>query len=221
MPDKFTVMTPELHAYAVEHSAHGDELMRRLIEETEAAAGQMAVMQTAPEQAALMTVLVRAIEARKALEIGTFTGYGSIAIARGLPPDGHLLTLDVSEEWTAVARRYIEEAGFAHRVEIRLGPALESLRALDEEESFDFAFIDADKAEYPDYYEECLRLLRPGGLLLLDNVFRGGQAADPAAEEDAGLRAIRAVNDRAAADERVITAMVGVADGVTVAVKRG
>jgi caffeoyl-CoA O-methyltransferase len=221
MPDKFTVMTPELHAYAVEHSAHADELMRRLSEETEAAAGQMAVMQTAPEQAALMTVLVRAIEARKALEIGTFTGYGSIAIARGLPEDGHLLTLDVSEEWTAVARRYIEEAGLAQRVEIRLGPALESLRALDEEESFDFAFIDADKAEYPDYYEECLRLLRPGGLLLLDNVFRGGQAADPAAEEDVGLRAIRAVNDRAAADERVITAMVGVADGVTVAVKRG
>src|SRR3954470_17914536 len=106
MPDKFTVMNSALHAYAVEHSANQDELMRRLGEETEEAAGQMAVMQTAPEQAALMTVLVHATEARKALEIGTFTGYGSIAIARGLPPDGRLLTLDVSEEWTAIARRY-------------------------------------------------------------------------------------------------------------------
>src|SRR4051812_10600135 len=184
MPDKFTAMTSALHAYAVGHSANRDGLMRRLGEETEKAAGQMAVMQTAPEQAALMTVLVRAMEARKALEIGTFTGYGSIAIARGLAPGGRLLTLDVSEEWTAIARRYIEEAGFADRIEIRLGPALDSLRALDEEESFDFAFVDADKAEYPDYYDECLRLLRPGGLLLLDNVFRGGQVVEPAAEED-------------------------------------
>jgi caffeoyl-CoA O-methyltransferase len=219
MPDKFTVMTPALHAYAVERSASRDDLMRRLSEETERVAGEMAIMQTAPEQAALMTVLVRAIGARRALEIGTFTGYGSIAIARGLPADGRLLTLDVSEEWTAVARRYIEEAGLGERIEIRLGPALDSLREIDEEQSFDFAFVDADKAEYPDYYEECLRLLRPGGLLMLDNVFRAGQVADPAAEEDDRLRATREVNDRAAADERVVAAMVGIADGVTVAVK--
>ena len=220
MPDKFTVMTPALHAYAVAHSADQDELMRRLSEETEEVAGEMAIMQTAPEQAALMTVLVRAIGAGRALEIGTFTGYGSIAIARGLPPEGRLLTLDVSEEWTAVARRYVEEAGLADRVEIRLGPALDSLQAIDEEESFDFAFVDADKAEYPDYYEECLRLLRPGGLLMLDNVFRGGQVAEQAVDEDERLRATREVNDRAARDERVIAAMVGIADGVTVAVKR-
>jgi len=219
MPDKFTVMTPALHAYAVEHSANQDELMQRLSAETERVAGEMAIMQTAPEQAALMTVLVRATGARRALEIGTFTGYGSIAIARGLPPEGRLLTLDLNEEWTTVARRYIEEAGLADRVEIRLGPALDSLRDVDEEESFDFAFVDADKAEYPEYYEECLRLLRPGGLLMLDNVFRGGQVADPAAEEDERLRATREVNDRAAADERVIAAMAGIADGVTVAIK--
>jgi caffeoyl-CoA O-methyltransferase len=220
MPDKFTVMTPELHAYAVEHSAHGDELMRRLSEETEEVAGEMAIMQTAPEQAALMTVLVRAIGARRALEIGTFTGYGAIAIARGLPEDGRLLTLDVSEEWTAVAGRYLAEAGLADRVEIRLGPALDSLRSIEDGESFDFAFVDADKAEYPDYYEECLRLLRPGGLLMLDNVFRGGQVVDSGAEEDDRLRATREVSDRVAGDERVIAAMVGIADGVTVAVKR-
>jgi caffeoyl-CoA O-methyltransferase len=220
MPDKFTVMTSALHGYAVEHSANRDELMRRLSEETERAAGQMAIMQTAPEQAALMTVLVRAIGARKALELGTFTGYGSIAIARGLPEDGRLLTLDVSEEWTAIARRYIAEAGLGDRVEIRLGPALDTLRAIDEEESFDFAFVDADKAEYPDYYEQCLRLLRPGGLLMLDNVFRGGQVVDADAEEDDRLRATREVNDRAASDERVIASMVGIADGVTVALKR-
>ncbi|MFL5871758.1 MAG: O-methyltransferase [Solirubrobacterales bacterium] len=219
MPDKFTVMTSELHAYAVGHSAHRDELMRRLSEETEQVAGEMAIMQTAPEQAALMTVLVRAIGARKALEIGTFTGYGAIAIARGLPADGRLLTLDVSEEWTAVASRYIADAGLADRVEIRLGPALESLRNIAEEGSFDFAFVDADKAEYPEYYEECLRLLRPGGLLMLDNVFRGGQIVDADAAEDDRLRATREVNDRAAGDERVIAAMVGVADGVTAVVK--
>jgi len=215
--EKFTPLDPELHRYAVEHS-HIDELLQRLDRESQQL-GQVAVMQMAPEQGALTTVLVAAIGARRALEIGTFTGYGSISIARGLAPEGRLVTLDVSEEWTAIARRYFEEAGVADRIELRLGPALETLRGLPAEEPFDFAFIDADKREYPDYYEETLRLMRPGGLLMIDNVFRGGSVLDPSADDEA-VRAVRELNDRVATDHRVMAAMVGVADGITLALKR-
>jgi predicted O-methyltransferase YrrM len=218
MTEKFTVMTPELHAYAVEHSAHRDGLMKSLADETERAAGSMAIMQTAPEQAALMTVLVRATGARRALELGTFTGYGTIAIARGLPEDGYLLSCDINDEWTRIAERYVAEAGLADRVEIRLGPALETLRQLPRSERFDFAFIDADKPSYPAYYEQCVELLRTGGLLIVDNVFRGGSVLDPEADDESS-RAIRELNDRLAADERMISATVGVADGIAVAVK--
>jgi caffeoyl-CoA O-methyltransferase len=229
VPDKFTEMTAELHRYAVEHSDGRDEVMHELAAETEREAGEVAIMQTAPEQAALMTVLVRALGARRALELGTFTGYGSISIARGLPTDGLLVTCDVSEKWTQIAARYFQRAGLADRIDLRLGPALETLRKLPESDPFDFAFIDADKENYPAYYEECLRLLRPGGLLMLDNVFRGGSVLEGAGQdeelrtllgdEDERLRATREVNERVATDERVISAMVGIADGVTVAVK--
>ena len=219
MPDKFTAMTPELHAYAVEHSAHRDELMQRLIEETEQAAGEMAVMQTAPEQAALLTVLVRAIGADRALELGTFTGYGTIAIARGLPEDGYLLSCDISDEWARIAERYVAADGLSDRVEIRLGPALETLRELPRSDPFDFAFIDADKPSYPAYYEQCVELLRPGGLLVVDNVFRGGSVVDPDADDES-VRAIRELNQRLSTDQRMISATVGVADGIAVAVKR-
>jgi len=219
MPDKFTAMTPELHAYAVEHSAHRDELMQRLIEETEQAAGEMAVMQTAPEQAALLTVLVRAIGADRALELGTFTGYGTIAIARGLPEDGYLLSCDISDEWARIAERYVAADGLSDRVEIRLGPALETLRELPRSDRFDFAFIDADKPSYPAYYEQCVELLRPGGLLVVDNVFRGGSVVDRDAEDES-VRAIRELNQRLSTDQRMISATVAVADGIAVAVKR-
>jgi caffeoyl-CoA O-methyltransferase len=217
VPDKFTEMTAELHRYAVEHS-DVDELLRRLAEETEREAGGMAIMQTAPEQAALMTVLVRATRARRALELGTFTGYGAVSIARGLPKDGLLITCDVSDEWTSIARRYWEEAGLAERIELRLGPALETLAGLSADDPFDFAFVDADKESYPAYYEECLRLLRPGGLVMLDNVFRGGAVLDDGGADDR-VQVTRELNDRIAADGRVIAAMVGIADGVTFAVK--
>src|SRR4051812_28983061 len=199
-------MTPELHRYAVEHSLQ-DDLLRRLAEETEREAGGMAIMLTAPEQAALMTLLVRAIGAKRALELGTFTGYGSISIARGLPEDGTLVTCDVSEEWTAIARRYWTEAGLADRIDLRLGAATETLDRLSPDPPFDFAFIDADKETYPTYYEQCLRLLRPGGLLLLDNVFRGGSVVETEAEDER-LRATRDVNDRVASDQRVISSMI-------------
>lgn len=218
MPDKFTAMSAELHRYAVEHS-HGDDLLERLTAETEAEAGARAVMQTAPEQAALMTVLVRACGAKRALELGTFTGYGSIAIARGLPADGTLISCDISEQWTAIARRYWQEAGLAERIELRIGPALETLAALDGSPTpFDFVFIDADKESYPAYYEACVGLLRRGGLLLIDNVFRGGAVLDGSDNEPATV-AVRELNDRVAADERVAAAMTGIADGLTFAVK--
>jgi caffeoyl-CoA O-methyltransferase len=217
VPDKFIQMTAELHRYAVEHSLQ-DDLLRRLAEETEREAGGMAIMQTAPEQAALMTVLVRAIGAKRALELGTFTGYGTISIARGLPEEGLLVTCDVNEEWISIGRRYWAEAGLEDRIDLRLGPAAETLARISPDPPFDFAFIDADKETYPTYYEECLRLLRPGGLLMIDNVFRDGTVLDPD-EDGERVRAIREVNDRAASDRRVISAMVGIADGVTVALK--
>jgi caffeoyl-CoA O-methyltransferase len=219
VPDKFTQMSGELHRYAVEHSDGRDDLMRELAAETEREAAEMAVMMTAPEQAAMMTVLVRAIGARRALEVGTFTGYGSIAIARGLAEDGLLVTCDVSEQWTAVAQRYFERAGLADLIDLRMGTAQETLQALPADEPFDFAFIDADKTGYPGYYEQCLRLLRPGGLLMLDNVFLGGDVIDADVDRDAAV-VMRELNDRISADDRVLSAMLGVADGVTLAMKR-
>jgi caffeoyl-CoA O-methyltransferase len=218
MPDKFTALTPELYGYVVEHGARQDDVLHRLAAETEEL-GDIAIMQIAPEQGAFMTLLVRAMGARRALELGTFTGYSAICIARGLADGGTLVTCDLNGDWTQVAQRYFDEAGVADRVDLRLGPALDTIRELPADEPFDFAFVDADKTEYPDYYEECLRLLRPGGLMMLDNVLRSGQvlAAD---NDDPRTLATREVNDRAIADERVEVAMLGVADGITLALKR-
>ncbi|MGH2982615.1 MAG: O-methyltransferase [Solirubrobacterales bacterium] len=221
MTHTFTEMSAQLHRYAVEHSEGQDELLERLAQESDIAAGDLAEMRTGPEQATLMTLLVRAVGARRALELGTFTGYGSISIARGLPDDGMLVTCDVSEQWTAIATRYFEQAGLADRIDLRLGPALETLRALPESEPFDFAFIDADKVGYPDYYEECVRLLRPGGLVAIDNVFYDGEvvAENPELGKPESLSAIKQVNDRVVADERVFSVMLGIADGVTLALR--
>ena len=218
MPDKYVTLTPELYDYLVEHGARQDDVLRRLAAETEQL-GDIAIMQIAPEQGAFMTLLVRAMGGRRALELGTFTGYSAICIARGLADGGMLVTSDISGEWTEIARRYFDEAGVADRIDLRLGPALETLRAMPDTEPFDFAFIDADKAEYPDYYEECLRLLRPGGVIMLDNVLRGGQVLD-SEDGDPRTAATRRVNDRAIADDRVEVAMLGVADGITLALKR-
>ena len=217
MPDKYVTLTPELYDYVVEHGARRDDVLRRLAAETREL-GDIAIMQISPEQGAFMTLLVRAIGARRALELGTFTGYSAICIARGLTDGGTLLTCDRSGDWTRIAGRYFLEAGVADRIDLRLGPALETLRELPEDEPFDFAFIDADKAEYPDYYEQCLRLLRPGGLMMLDNVLRAGQVLSP--DDDPRTIATREVNERAIADERVDVAMLGVADGITLALKR-
>lgn len=165
-----------------------------------------------------MTVLVRSMGAMRVLEVGTFTGYGTIAMARGLPYDGHVLTLELHEEYTALARRYWERCGVADRIEQRLGPALDVMRSITFDDQFDFAFIDADKESYPDYYEECLRLVRPGGMIAIDNVFRRGDVTDPANREP-GVEAIRTLNDRVASDTRIAArAMLSVADGLTLAV---
>ena len=218
MPSKFTALTSELHGYLVEHGARQDDLLRRLAAET-AELGGISIMQVSPEQGALMSLLVRAIGARRALEMGTFTGYSAICIARGLPDDGLLVTCDVSEAWTGIARRYFEEAGLTERIDLRLGPALDTLRAMPADQPFDFAFIDADKVGYLDYYEEALRLLRPGGLAMIDNVLRGGRIVDPDTQDE-GDRVVLELNERVIADERVDVAMLGVSDGVTLVLKR-
>jgi len=209
-----------LNAYLVQASAREAPVLRRLREETSKL--ERASMQIGPEQGCLMAFLARLTGARRALEIGTFTGYSALAVALALPEDGLLVACDVSEEWTAVARRYWEEAGVAGRIDLRLAPALETLDALladGEDGSFDFAFIDADKESYHDYYERTLRLLRPGGLAIVDNTLWSGRVADPSVH-DASTETIRAFNARLEADDRVDLAMLPVGDGVTLARKR-
>jgi caffeoyl-CoA O-methyltransferase len=179
--------------------------------------GDLAAMQIAGDQAAFMTLLVKATGARRALEVGTFLGYGAIAIARGLPGDGELVICELEQKYADRAAAHLEAAGLADRAEFRIGPAIESLRALPDSEPFDLAFVDADKTSYPDYYEECLRLLRPGGLVLLDNVFMSGRVLETEPDEPAAV--IAELNDRVASDDRVEAAMLGIADGITVARK--
>jgi caffeoyl-CoA O-methyltransferase len=219
---KFTRLDPALYAYLVEHGVRHDDVLERLAAES-AALGEVSVMQIAPEQGALMTLLARAIGARRALELGTFTGYSAICVARGLAEDGLLVTADVSEEWTQIARRYFDEAGVADRIDLRLEPALDVLDALEGSEAFDFAFIDADKPNYPAYWERVVELLRPGGIAVVDNVFAGGGVVGGSPGEgfsEESLEAILKVNERIAADERVDIAMLGVADGITIARRR-
>ncbi len=194
-------------------------LQRRLREETAQLPG--ARMQIGPDQGALMAFLIRLIGARRALEIGVFTGYSGLAVASALPADGKLIACDVSEEWTRIARRYWQEAGVAGRITLRLGPALETLAALEREgnEPFDFAFIDADKENNDRYYEACLRLLRPGGLIAVDNIIWGGRVADPAVT-DAETEAIRALNLKMRDDARVEAVLLTVGDGVMLARKQ-
>ena len=217
---KFTPVREDLHAYMVEHGARQDEVLRRLERET-AEMGEIAGMQIAPDQGALMTLLCRLIGVREAIELGTFTGYSAICIARGLAPGGRLIACELDEGYAETAARNFEAAGVADRIEIRIGPALETLRALPQREVFELGFIDADKTEYPDYYEELLARTRPGGLVLVDNVFGGGAIVGdtPGFSEDS-LAAIRTLNDRIRDDERVDVAMVGVADGLTFVRKR-
>lgn len=220
MPDKFTTLTPELYAYLVAHCSPPDPVLRRLAAENEKM-GAFSLMQIAPEQGALITLLARVMGVRSAVEVGTFTGYSALCIARGLSDGGRVLCCDVNEEWTSVARRYWQEAGVADKIELRLGPALDTLRALPRREQFDLGFIDADKQGYRAYYEEILARLRPNGIIVFDNVFLmwTGGVADPAAQDEDTV-SMRQLNDLLATDPRVQTVMLGVADGLSIARKR-
>ncbi|MGN6246123.1 MAG: O-methyltransferase [Motilibacteraceae bacterium] len=211
-------LSDALQDYVVAHSEPADVVLSDLASET-AALGSISSMQIAADQGAFLTLLTRLVGARRALEIGTFTGYSSICIARGLAEGGRLLCCDVSEEWTGTARRYWDRAGVADRIELRIGPALDTVRALPAEPDFDLAFIDADKTGYPDYWEEVVPRVRPGGLVLVDNVLRHGEVADPAMDDE-GVRAVRSMNDRAVADDRVDVVLLPLADGLTVARRR-
>jgi predicted O-methyltransferase YrrM len=195
-----------------EDCSRATPLQRRLRAETANLPGSQ--MQIGPDQGALLAMLVRLIGARRALEVGVYTGYSSLAVASALPDDGKLIACDMNVEWTNVARRYWEQAGVASRIELRLGPALTTLAdLLREGQSFDFAFIDADKREYDAYYEACLRLVRPGGLIAIDNVLWGGSVAD-ARDDDPETVAIRSLNKKVRDDPRVECCLLTVGDGI-------
>jgi caffeoyl-CoA O-methyltransferase len=202
--------TEELLEYLRRYGARTDAVLDRVREETSLMPN--AVMQVAPDQAALMELVVRLIGAKDALEVGTFTGYSAICVARGLGDGGKLIALELNEEFAAIAQRNIEAAGLADRVEIRIGPAGASLQAIPAAPSFDFAFIDADKASYPSYYELVLERMRPGGLILLDNMLLSGRVLEP---EDENARVLDELNRRIHADERVDMAMTVASDGLT------
>ncbi len=212
-------LSDQLHAYVVEHGTPPDDVLQRLAARTREEAGPWARMQIAPEQGALLTWLTRVLNARHALEIGTFTGYSAISIARGLPDDGRLICLDISEEWTSIGRAAWAEAGLADRIELRLGAAADSLANIDPEEHFDLVFIDADKTGYEQYLELVHERLRPGGVVLVDNVFRNGRVIDNDAD-DADTVAIRAFNRARTRDDRWDTVMLPIADGLTMLRKR-
>jgi len=211
--------TDQLYRYVVDHSTSLDEIATELVEETRAALPDQAMMQIGPEQAVLLTMLTRLVGARRAVEVGTFTGFSALAIARGLPPEGRLACFDLSTEYTDVARRYWERAGVADRIELRIGPAAERLRELPERPELDLAFIDADKPGYPTYWRELVPRLRPGGLVVVDNVLWSGRVADPEPGDETA-RLMAQFNDLVAADERVDVVVLPVGDGLTLARRR-
>lgn len=212
-------LSRELHEYLVAHSSPPDEVARDLIAQTRRALPDRAEMQISPEQGAFLTLLTRLLGVRSAVEVGTFTGYSALAIARGLAPGGRLLCCDISEEYTSIARRYWQRAGVADRVELRLAPALDTLRELPDEPVLDLSFIDADKEGYVDYWEEIVPRTRPGGVVLVDNVFAWGRCVERDAG-DAAVRAVQEFNEHAVADERVELVMLPLSDGVTLARRR-
>jgi predicted O-methyltransferase YrrM len=220
MSSKTLFMPARVHAYLVANTVRETPVQRRLRAVTARLPG--AGMQIAPEQGALMQLLVRLLGAKRCIEIGTFTGYSALSVALALPPGGRIVCCDRSEEWTSIARRYWKKAGIARKIDLRLGPALETLDALlgaGDAGRFDFAFIDADKVNYGNYYERCLKLVRRGGLIAADNTLWYGRVAEPAIR-DADTRAIRAFNRLLKRDRRVDAALVPIGDGLTLALKR-
>lgn len=209
-----------VYQYLLAHSLREDEIARELRERT--AGHEWAAMQISPEQGQFMGLLVELVGARRIVEVGTFTGYSALSLARALPADGELVCCDISEEWTAIGIPYWERAGVRERIDLRIAPALETLDALLAEGragQFDMAFVDADKTEYLEYYQRCLQLLRPGGLLLIDNTLWGGAVAD-SADLGAETQVIRALNDALLQDQRISLSLLPVGDGLTLARKR-
>ena len=213
-------LTDSVYDYMLEHSLRESEACRLLREET--APMKMGMMQVSPEQGQFMAFLVRLTGTRRALEIGTFTGYSALCVAQALPSDGRLVCCDVSEEWTSVGQRYWQSAGVSDKIDLKIGPATETLQALredGEEGRYDFAFIDADKKNYLVYYENVLSLLRTGGVLLIDNVLWGGSVANPGKNDD-DTNAIRPLNQHLHGDDRVLLSMLPVGDGLTLVMKQ-
>lgn len=206
-------LSDELSAYVVDHSTPADVVRQSLIEAT-AALGRASGMQIGPEQGEFLSILVSLIQPRLAVEVGTFTGYSALSIASALPADGRLLCCDVSEEWTAIARDHWAEAGVADRIDLAIAPAIETLNGLDESTVIDFAFIDADKGGYVDYYEAVLARLAPDGLICVDNTLWSGAVVDGSDTTDNTV-ALRRFNDHVAADARTRQVMVSIGDGVT------
>jgi len=213
-------LTAELYDYLIAHSAERDPVLSELAAETLTRFPAAAGMQIGPEQGTFMTLLTQFTGASRALEIGTFTGYSAICVARGLSASGKLTCCDVSEDWTSLARKYWELAGVADRIDLQLRPALETLQAMPATETLDFAFIDADKTGYIGYWEEIVPRMRPGGAILVDNTLSHGRVIDPAVT-DADVQGIRDFNDHAAADGRVTLVLLPVGDGLTLARKHG
>jgi caffeoyl-CoA O-methyltransferase len=221
MANRTITLTDPLYEYLLDVSLREPQVMSDLRAET--ATLEAYGMQMSPDEAQLMGFLVKLLGVRRALEIGVFTGYSALSVALALPDDGCLIACDVSEEWTQIARRHWQAAGVAHKIDLRLAPAVETLAAMAadpaQHNSFDFAFIDADKENYDHYYERCLQLVRPGGLIALDNVLWGGGVLDPARQDESTL-AIRALNQKLHTDDRVDLSLVPIGDGLTLARKR-
>ncbi|NJL09986.1 MAG: SAM-dependent methyltransferase [Calothrix sp. SM1_7_51] len=220
MSNKSLGLENNLHNYLLSVSLREPEVLAQLRAET--SQHLMSIMQIAPEQGQFMALLVQLIGAKKTLEIGVFTGYSSLAIALALPSDGKVVACDVSEEYTAIARRYWEKAGVAHKIDLHIAPGIETLDKLinnGEVETFDFSFIDADKSSYDDYYECSLQLVRPGGLIVIDNVLWSGRVADPEVQDNRTNK-IRALNKKLHQDTRINLSLLPIADGLTLAQKR-
>ncbi|MBE9180653.1 class I SAM-dependent methyltransferase [Oculatella sp. LEGE 06141] len=220
MPNKTLNLDDRLYQYFLSVSLREPQILQQLRQET--ASHPSSGMQIAPEQGQFMALLIQLLGARKTLEVGVFTGYSSLSVALALPPDGKIVACDVSEEYTAIARRYWQQAGVADKVELHVAPALttlDRLLAAGQANTFDFAFIDADKGNYWNYYERALQLVRSGGLIVVDNVLWSGQVADPQVQDSTTI-AIRTFNEKLHQDDRVTLSMVAIADGLTLALKR-
>ncbi|MEM1252874.1 MAG: class I SAM-dependent methyltransferase [Cyanobacteria bacterium P01_H01_bin.21] len=214
-------LNENLYNYLLSVGVRDSEILKQLREEN--AQHPRAVMQIAPEQGQFMGLLIQLLGVKKALEVGVFTGYSSLVVAMALPEDGRLIACDISDEYTQMARKYWEKAGVAHKIDLRIAPALETLDQLITEghsNSFDFAFIDADKSNYDNYYERALQLVRPGGLIAVDNVLWSGRVVNPVDEQDNRTKRIDALNQKIHRDERVSMSLVPIADGLMLAMKR-